>query len=84
MPDNPAEPRDDRLDGACPNCGGIEIVEGKLVGQLDLGGGFAFRPKRRGLISALFRIDAPIRHPMFGCTGCGLVWTFITSTRRLS
>jgi uncharacterized protein (DUF983 family) len=70
------------FNGACPNCGGGTIVEGRVLGQLDLGGGLAFRPKGRGFMGWLFRRDLTVNKPTFACSECGLMWTFV-STRPL-
>ena len=61
----------------CPNCGGGALVEGRLLGQLNLGGGMVFRPKGRGLIGSLLRRDLSVPTPVFACADCGLMWSFI-------
>ncbi len=61
----------------CPNCRSGQLVEGKLLGQFDLGGGLAFRPKGRGFFNWLLRRDLAIRYPIFACAACGLMWSFI-------
>jgi hypothetical protein len=63
--------------GSCPNCGSRTLVEGRLLGQLDLGGGLAFRPKGRGFMGWLLRRDLSLPAPVFACAQCGLMWSFI-------
>lgn len=73
---------DAAISGGCPNCGSGKIVEGKVLGQLDLGGGLAFRPNGRGFIGWLFQPDLIVNKPTFACSECGMMWTFV-NTRPL-
>lgn len=61
----------------CLNCDSEAVSQGKLVGQLDLGGGFAFRPRRRSLLQRFFGRDLSIPKQWWTCAQCGLVWSFI-------
>jgi hypothetical protein len=63
--------------GSCPNCGSGTLVEGRLLGQLDLGGGLAFRPRGRGFMGWLLRRDLSVTSPVFACVQCGLMWSSI-------
>ncbi|MBX3356606.1 MAG: hypothetical protein KF724_12990 [Phycisphaeraceae bacterium] len=66
---------------ACPNCGSNEIFEGRVIGQLDLGGGLGFRPDRTGWFSALFKVDLPLAKGWSGCAHCGMIWSFTDAAR---
>lgn len=64
------------MPSTCPNCGGHDVRHGKVVGQLDLGGGFGFRPSRRGLLG-WFRPDLRIPRDWSLCGRCGMLWVFV-------
>jgi ribosomal protein S27AE len=66
---------------ACPNCGSGEIVHGRLLDVVGIGGGTAFRPKGRGFFGWLFRRDADLNNPTHACSKCGLLWTFVDVKR---
>lgn len=61
----------------CPNCRSGDLVEGRILGQLDLGGGLVFRPKGRGFAGWLLRRDLGVSNPVFACAQCGLMWSFV-------
>jgi hypothetical protein len=66
---------------SCPNCGSDEVCRGRVIGKLDLGGGYGFRPDQIGRLGALFRSDVPLGQRWLGCTHCGMIWTFVDATR---
>ncbi len=65
----------------CPNCGNGEVVEGRLLDLIGIGGGTVFRPKGRGFFGWLLRRDATLSNPTRACSKCGLVWTFVDAGR---
>jgi hypothetical protein len=68
---------------SCPNCGAHGLRRGKLVGRLDLGGSFGFRPRGRGWLG-LFRKDIHVPREWTMCETCSLLWVFVAkdSTAR--
>lgn len=67
----------------CPNCGSERLRLGKLVGDLDLGGGFGFRPRHQGLRGWLRR-DIRVPREWTACTRCGLLWVLVDPSRLSS
>ncbi|TVQ52699.1 MAG: hypothetical protein EA377_09635 [Phycisphaerales bacterium] len=65
----------------CLNCESGEIVEGRLLDIVGVGGGTVFRPKGRGFFGWLFRRDVNLSNPTRACSKCGLVWTFVAAER---
>ena len=67
-------------EATCPRCGSERISGGRCLGQLDLGGGFVFRPEGiRHFASS--GTDVRIAGHFTGCMDCGLLWSTINKEK---
>ena len=64
----------------CVRCKSKRTIAGRVLGQLDAGGAFAFRPKGLKPIR-LPGADVRLPREMLACCDCGLIWVEVNPSR---
>lgn len=65
---------------SCPFCGFQGAIPGRLLGQLDLGMGFVFRPTG-GRRFALLGRDVSVSDDFYACPTCGHLWATVSPSK---